>query len=284
MKRMVLMMACLAALAGASHALAAEISDPVPGHPDLTYFDLMKLVVTDLANGPGGASGHKIVPFRHIEGKGMEADPDPGAAISFDSASLQALAIPGQPNRLLVLVDLGGSDGNVEEAELLGLFALDGAPRLLDVVEVGNDRWTAMPSTPPPMLAAGAPLIVIDSGHSNSNQSYNDTEMIFIRKDRFQLIDTMFTYNEAFCAYQHTQEATYATAPAAGPYRAAAVTVRETVKLTGDECGDDQKPPRPRVKTWRGTYVWDAAHARFVTHSAALKALDAKNAKWLGSS
>jgi hypothetical protein len=209
---------------------------------------------------------------------------DPGDDIALDSASLQVMAIPGQPNRILVLTDLGGSDGNVEEAELLGLFALDGRPRLLDLVEVGNDRWTGIDTEHPPlMLGPGAPLIVLDSSHSNSNESYDDTEMIFVRNDRFQLIDSMFTFNDQNCGYQHTQEAGYAVTPAKGPFADLQVTVTDTVIRTDDECDADAKLPKAGVTTYRGTYSWNAAHADFVTHSAELKTLGERNAAWLNA-
>jgi hypothetical protein len=283
MNRLVWPAVGLAALLLARAAGATDVTDAVPGHAGLSYFDVARLIVPDLAKTDDGASGHKVVPFRHIEGKDMLAPPsDP---ITLGVAPIQAIAIPGQPNRLLVMVDLGGSDGNVEEAELLGLFDLSGKPTLLDVVEVGNDRWTAIDTAhAPPMLAAGAPLLVVDSGHSNSNESYDEQEMIFLRNGRFQLIDTLFTYNESLCGYDHTQEPTYAIVPAPGPYRSFRLSVRETVKHNDDQCGDDAKIPPASVRAYSGTYVWNAARGRFVTTSAQLKALDAKNTKWLKGS
>ncbi|HXQ12033.1 MAG TPA: hypothetical protein VN805_13640 [Caulobacteraceae bacterium] len=276
MKRTILLTTCLLALAHA--ASAADLTDPVPGHPGVTLFDLAKLVVTDLANGPDGATGHKVVAFRHIEGKDMLAPPEDPVTLGVPPVDMAA--VPGSTDRVLALIDLGASDGNVEEAELLALVGFDPKPKLLDVVEVGNDRWTAMEDNPP-LLAPGAPLIVIDSDHWNSNQTYNAAEMIFVRGDRFQLIDSLFTYTEAYCGYQHFQEVTYGTAASGGPYRAVTVSVRDTTKLTDDDCGTDQKPPKPGVTVYSGTYRWDAAHARFVSHSAQLDKLDALNTKWL---
>ena len=266
-------------LAAAGPAAAASLSDTVPGHPGVTSFDLAKLVVTDLASTSDGAKGTKVVRFRHIEGKAMLAPPEDQIVLGDDAVSVTA--IPGQPVRVLALIDLGASDGNVEEAEVLGLFAFSPRPRLLDLVEVGNDRWTAM-AEHPPLLARGAPLIQIDSDHWNSNQTYNDTELIFIRAGRFQLIDSFFTYSEQVCGWQRTQEATYGTAPAKRAYRNVTVAVRDETRLTGDDCGDD-KLPRASLKTYAGTYTWDAAHGRYVTRSKPLKTLAALNAKWIQS-
>lgn len=270
-----------AALALAGAAFATELSDPVPGHPGLTYFALAKLAIPDLTLTGDGASGHKVAKFRHIEGEDMRADP--ADDIKLDSASLQVLPIPGQPNRLIVLIDTGGSDGNVEEAVLMGLFALDGArPRLLDLVEVGNDRWTGVDTEhPPQMLAPGAPLIVVSSSHSNSNESYDDTELVFVRNNRFELIDSRFTYNEQNCGYQLTQDAAYTAAPAKGPYADISATITKTVSHDDEDCGEGAKLPTAGPTTYHGVYSWDVAHARYVTHSPALKALDDENDAWL---
>jgi hypothetical protein len=269
MKRIFSLIACLTALARA--ASAADLTDPVPGHSGVTSFDLARLVVTDLANGPDGATGHTVVAFRHIEGKDMQAPPeDP---ITLGVPPVDVAPVPGRADRVLALIDLGASDGNVEEAEVLALVGFDPNPKLLDLVEVGNDRWTGIDTDHMPLLAAASPLIVVDSGHSNSNQSYASTELIFLRGDRFQLIDELFTINDSFCAFDRTEEPTYATVAGPGRYRALEVTIRETVKLTGEDGCSDQPPPRAGVHVYRGLYRWDAAKGRFVTHSKALDAL-----------
>jgi hypothetical protein len=273
MTRTALLIACLVALAPA--ASAADLTDPAPGHPGVTMFDLAKLVVTDLANGPDGATGHKLVAFSHIEGQDMLAPPEDPVVLGVPP--VDAVAVPGRADRVLALIDLGASDGNVEEAELLALVGFDPEPKLLDVVEVGNDRWTGMDTDHMPSLAAGSPLIVVDSGHSNSNESYASSDLIFLRGDRFQLIDVLFTFNESFCAYDRTEEPTYATLAAPGPYRALEVSVKETVKRSGEDGCTDQKPPPAGVHIYSGVYRWDAAKGRYVVHSKALDALAALN-------
>src|SRR5579864_3996197 len=145
MRRTFLLTGLLFSLAGA--AVAGSLSDPVPGRPGVTSFDLARLVVPDLARTSDGASGSKVRAFRHIEGKGMLAQPQ--EPIALGDGAVSVIAVPGRPDRLMALIDLGGSDGNVEEAELLALYALGPKLRLLDVVGVGNDRWTAVEDNPP---------------------------------------------------------------------------------------------------------------------------------------
>jgi hypothetical protein len=273
MVRIVLLIACLAALAPA--AAAAELTDPVPDHPNVTMFDIAKLVVPDLAATPDGASGHKAVAFRHIEGKDMLAPPEDPIVLGVPP--ITTALVPGRPDRVIALIDLGGSDGNVEEAAVLALVGFDPGPKLLDAVEVGNDRWTAMETANIPMLAAGAPLIVVDSDHFNSNETYNDAEMVFIRGDRFELIDSLFTFDESFCAYTRMEEPTYRAIAGPGAYRAVDVSVKETVKRTGEDGCSDGKPPLAGVHVYSGVYRWDAAKGRYVVHSSALDRLAALN-------
>jgi hypothetical protein len=275
MKRAILSMVCVAALAPAA-ASAASLDDPLPGHPGVTAFDLARLIVPDLAKGDDGATGRKTIALRHIDGK--DALAPPGDPITLGDDAVDLMAVPGRPDRILALIDLGASDGNVEEATVLGLYALSPKLKLLDAAEVGNDRWTGMASKNPPMLAPGSPLIVVDSGHSNSNEAYNSTDLVFVHGDRLALVGNLLTFNQSFCAFDRTQETTYRALPAPGPYASLQVTVRETTKLTGEDGCSDQKPPRKGgVKTYQGVYAWDATKGAFVTHSKPLDALEALN-------
>jgi hypothetical protein len=267
-------LACLFWLCAAP-VCAADLDEVVPGRAGLTYLDLMKLVVTDLGPlGKDGAVGHKVVPFTHIDGKDARSDPPDPIALQ----SVETMAIPGDQSRLVVLADLGPSEGEVGDAELLALFALSPAPKLLDVVEVGTDRFTGFSDAKGGLLAPATPLILVYSTHNNSNQSYLSTKMMFVRGDRFQLIDSVFTFNDGYCSYARRQEPAFAMLPDRGPYRALHVLVRESVVATGAQCGDE-KAPHAHVETYQATYRWDARRQRFSTQSKELDRLAADDAK-----
>jgi len=265
---LVWMLAAPAAWAG---DLSADLGDAVQGHPGLKYFDLMKLVVTDLT--PDG-EGHNLVAFTHIEGKTSRIDPTDTVNVT----SLEVMTLPGDNDRIILLADLGPSDGNVADVNMLALFKLGTKPRLLTVVEAGSDRFTGLQKIKPDMLAPGAPLILIDSSHNNADQSYQSTAMVYLDGDRFRFIDDVLSFGQANCSYEITQDPSYATLPTAGPYRSIQVKVRERIKRTGNDCGDE-KPPRPGVKTYQATYVWDPAKRRFATTSKDLDRLAAKDQK-----
>jgi len=273
----VVRVACLLWLCGGSVSTAADLNEAVPGHAGLTYFHLMKLVVTDLdRDDQGNAVGHAVVPFRHIEGKDSKGDPPETITLN----SVQSVPIPGDDSRLILLSDLGPSEFHIADAKLLALFVLAPLPKLLDVVEVGTDRFTGLRGTKPMMLAPRTPLIIIDSEHHNSNQSYHTSEMIFIKGDRFRLIDSIFTLGEASCAYRRTQELSFSVLAGNGPHRALRVAVEDSITATGEDC-NDEKTPQPHVSTFQVIYRWDPRQQRFVARSTQLKRLSAANLKRL---
>jgi hypothetical protein len=270
-----LIASCAPPLIGAASAAAIEIGDSVAGRPDLTYLDLMKLIVTDLApDEQGGAVGHHVVAFDHIDGK--EAKGDPPAEIAL--TSLETMSIPGDPSRVLVLADLGPSEGFVADAVLLALFAVAPKPRLLDVVEIGTDRSTGFSDAKVGLLAPRTPLILVYSTHNNSNQTYLSTKMMFVRGDRFRLIDSLFTFGDRNCADESAQDPTFAVFAGRTPYSVVHVSVVERVTQTGQDCGD-QKPRRAHVKTYQANYRWDARRQIFTTQSKQLERLAAEDQK-----
>jgi hypothetical protein len=254
-------------------------SDPVPGHSGLTYFDLMKLVVTDLAPARAGgeATAHQIVNYRHIEGKTYKTDPAGPVAIEY----LMPLELHSDGKvRLALMADLGPSDGAVAEFVLFALFDIGGKPKLLDVVEIGSDRLTGFSNTPLLPLGHGTDLIWIDSDHFNSDEDFVNTELIFVRDDRFQLVDAVFTYNSKSCTFQLTEWPSVKTLADRGRrYRRIVLTIPEKVELQRDaDCGDE-KAPRPFVHTFYARYRWNARRRAFVTTSSNLEKLGKENDK-----
>jgi hypothetical protein len=123
-------------------------------------------------------------------------------------------------------------------------------------------------------------LIWIDSDHFNSDEDFVDTELIFVRDDRFQLVDAVFTYNAKSCTYQLTEWPAVKTLADRGRrYRRIALTIPERVALQPDaDCGDE-KAPHPFVHTFYARYHWNARRRAFVTTSSNLEKLSKENDK-----
>lgn len=275
-----LVVACLLSWTAPGWAGLVKPSDPVPGHSGLTYFDLMKMVVTDLDPASAGdeAAAHQIVDYRHIEGKGAKTIPE--GAVGIESLEPLAIHTDGE-SRLVLMADLGPSDEAVAEFVLLALFDIGGKPKLLDVVEVGTDRLTGFSDKPRLPLGHGTDLIVVDSDHFNSDEDFVNTELIYVRNDRFRLAEALYTYNSKSCTYQLTEWPAIKTLADRGRrYRRIVLTVPEKVALQPDfaDCGDE-KAPRPFVRTFRAAYRWNPHRRTFVAASGNLDELGKVNDK-----
>jgi hypothetical protein len=266
-------------LGGAPAAGAAGLDTAIPGHPGVTAFDLMKLVVTDLAlDGDGGAVGHATVPFTHIQGKDQDQTGAPPETINLDGSKFDLMPIAGDPSRILLLADLGPQDGFVADAEALALIALAPTPRLLDIVEVGMDRVTVFgEKVKPLMLAPRVPLILIENGHDDSDQDFTTVEMMFIRGDRFQWIGDFSTLDEEVCDYKRLEPWYVWALPGPGRYPALHVSVVERVTLTGGNGCGDRTAPRPRVTSYVANFRWDREAQRFTTRSGDMRRLAKEN-------
>jgi hypothetical protein len=273
-------------LSASAFADSVRPHDAVAGHSGLTYLDLMRLVVADLdaAQTQEEAKGRQIAPYRHVEGQ--EAKTSPAGPVWLNYINPLEIHADGVP-RLAVLADLGPSDGDLAEFTLLALFDVAAEPKLLDVVEVGRDREADFANKPTLPLGHGSDLILVDSGHSDADISFDSEEILFVRGDRLQFVAALPIFaNNDNCKFQLKPDRTVTTSPDPGsPYRQISAVVSEQLSLklgwATANC-DEQKPPRPFVRSFHATYRWDARRQNFVTGSKDLerlsKEIDRENA------
>lgn len=265
-------------IAATGGSAAAEIGARVPGSADLTYADLLKQVIPDLALANGEASGTQVRPLRHIaEGFGGK----PPGAIAIRTADSLTLEAEGR-NHLLVLAHLGSSED--EETVILALFDQGPSPKLLDVVDVGMDRFTSLGK--PPLLRIGPKdqAVVTTSSHHNSNQSYRFTALIAVQEGKFKLIDRFSTFGDRACKGSdevvNSQSLSFATqASKGGRYHAIQATVLEGATVKAGACGGKEGRQRKSSRRWSTSYHWSEAEQAFIRSSDALKDLEARNEK-----
>ncbi len=121
MRTALLVIACLCCWSASGRAGLVRPNDAVAGHAGVTYFDLMKLVVTDLApdSATDSPKAQQIVDYRHIEGKDAKTVPAGPVAIKY----LESVEIHTNGKfRLVLMADLGPSGEAVAEFVLLALF------------------------------------------------------------------------------------------------------------------------------------------------------------------
>ncbi|TKB12614.1 MAG: hypothetical protein E5V75_24680 [Mesorhizobium sp.] len=261
-----LLLPWLWATADAETVSFPEPGSAVPGHPDVTYLDLAKLIIPD--------DGSPPIQMRDITGDDDGGSPPPTASLP-DAAVLAIKA--GGKDRLAMLYDLGYSSDDAEGFAVLALFDLSGKPRLLDTANVAVDRSTSFREPGKISLGAGDDAIVTTSTHFNSNQGYVGTLLIMVRNDRFELIDTIYTFNENYCAYRRTQNLAFQTRGGKKPHAAIKVTVTDATAPSDESC--EEPTPKAVSHDISVTYRWDKAKSRYKADSDAFGRLSAENEK-----
>jgi hypothetical protein len=265
-----------AAPASAETSPFLKPGDPVPGHPGLTWLDLVRQAVPSLAETDAGdIEGHlKDPPPRHIGGKSFEGEPpDP---VTLGDIEVKHILAGGQ-KRMVVMADLGPDPDRVQSQTLLLLFNEDGKPKLLDVVDVGLDKDTVFDDPRALSLGPGDDALVTVSEHDDSDLAYDGRVVLFVRNDRFRLIADFYAITEQNCGWRQDQTPRFTTRPDPGsPYRALDIAVVHKIAHVHEEgCGDPI--PRAVTRTYEALYRWDAKLGRFTTASTALKRLDKLN-------
>lgn len=270
-----LLLQCLCAAALAQAVSFPELTSAIPGHQDVTYFDLAKMIVPDLKPGDDGFyTGGAPIEMRDILGGNDGGSPP--ETVNLPNAAVLAIKAGGK-DRLAMLLDLGQSQDSAEGFAVLALYDLTGKPKLLDSVNVGTDQSTYFRDPGKLPISVGDDALITMSTHFNSNQGYVGTILILVRNDRFEAIDQINTFDENVCAYKRTQDLSFQTHGGDRPYAAIEVTVTDATKPSGESC--EEPAAKAASHDISVTYRWDDAKSRYVRNSDAFEKLSAENEK-----
>ncbi|RWO74666.1 MAG: hypothetical protein EOS17_02425 [Mesorhizobium sp.] len=260
--------------AGAQAISFPELGSALPGRTDVTYLDLARMVIPDLAADKDCFyRGGLPIEMRHIEGP--DSGGSPPETSGFSNAAVLAIKAGGK-DRLAMLFDLGDSPDSAEGYAVLALYDITAKPKLLDAVNVALDRGTYFHEPGRLSVSANDDVLITMSAHFNSSQNYVITPLIMIRDDKFEPIDMIYTFDENLCAYSRKQDVTLQTVGDGQPYAAIKVTVTDSTVLNGESC--DDTPPRPESHEISVTYHWDKKTSRYTKDSDALDKLAGENA------
>lgn len=275
-----LMLACLLlpSIWTVARAQAVGFPEPgstIPGHQDVTYFDLAKMIVPDLQAGDDGFyKGSAPIEMRDILGGNDGGSPP--ETINLPNAAVLAIKA-GDKERLTMLLDLGHAQDSAEGFAVLALYDLTGKPKLLDAVNVGTDQSTYFRDPGKLAIGPGDDALITMSTHFNSNQGYVGTILILVHNDRFEPIDQINTFDENVCAYKRTQDLSFQTRGSEKPYSAIRVTVTDATKASGESC--EEPAPKAVSHDISVTYHWNKKTSRYAADSDAFKRLSAENEK-----
>lgn len=249
----------------------AEFDAEIPGHAGVTGIDLARQVIPDLA------TGHRALALRHIAGESSVGPlPDP-----IKIATLRTLAFmsEGKP-RIALLIGVRGDDDMGEQPALLAVFDDGRAPTLIDVVDVGTDRFTGFADPALVCIGADDDAILTVSQHFNADESYEATALIVLRGGKLGLVDTFSAYGSRTCALSTSQSFSFKAASEAGrsPYYAITVTMRDLGERQQEPC-EDASAPLPYERTATTVYRWDAGKAAFHADSDAVRRLQQQTAE-----
>jgi hypothetical protein len=276
--RFALPAAALAGCVAAAPALASTIdaADVVPGHPGVTYLDLIRQAAPGLATNRSTqqVEGHLAALPRHLAGKDFEGDPPDPLVLGLIED--QRIKEGGKP-RIALLADFGPDTDRVQSATVLMLFDDAPRPKLLDAVDVGLDKESGFNEPAKLALGPGDDALVTYSEHFNSDQTYSGRLLVLVRHDRFRLIDRIFTLADRACGWDRTERPAFSVRPGQ-PYGEIDVVVTEALKRSGETCGDD-KIPKAYRRRWETVYRWNAGKGAFVAGPDGLSRLGALDEK-----
>lgn len=248
----------------AEPVLRPDLADWVVGTEDVTFADLVRLVVP-------GTAGSETIDVREIGSEAIE-DLEPESM-----AMLRLTAVPvrsGGNDRIALLLNFGrGRD--VVGLAILALFDVTGEPRLLDAANVASGDYTYFLDPARLAVGSGDDLLAIGSTHANSGQSYTTVPLVLLRNDRLELVDTIHAFDERLCAYERTQLLDLQQS-AQEPFSDVMATVTEVTTLSGDDCGE-APVPEAGTRTIIVTYRWDAVAQRYLPDSDAFDVLAREN-------
>jgi hypothetical protein len=276
-------LACvLATLAGAP-AIAGQdalkhAGDAVPGHPRLTYADLVRQAVPDLGLGADGqrVEGHFRTPPRHLAGDAFRGAPSEPAMLGFIE---DKRILVGGKKRIALLAELGGKEDRIEGLALLMLFDDEGrTPTLLDAADVGIDKDTGFARQAVLPLGPGDAALVTWSEHSGADITMGGYVIVSAVDDRLALVAELPLTSERLCSWTAIETARFATAPDPATslhWIEATVTVR--VDHTGQEGCNDERHPAAATHVFHAVWRWNPASHRFEPAASTLGGLVALN-------
>jgi hypothetical protein len=251
----------------AAHAAYYDLHDPVEGHPEVSYFDLVRNIVPDLQQVDLHGVGKTAIEVRYIEDLGEE-DENPKPLPDFEIYSVEAMPIQvgGKP-WMLMLTDLGPADGWAAHYQVLSLFDEDLTMR--DAVNVGQDQLTGLDALV--RVSATDEAVLTYSEHFNSNQTYGAYGWLMVRDGKFQTVDTFYILSDRWCGHLRTQQLSVSAEGAGDGYWPVTVSVADKLEIpaedVADGCGEDADTEQPFETAYTANYSWSASLGQYITES-----------------
>jgi hypothetical protein len=254
----------LMAASAFAQSTSVELSAPVPNLDGLTYFDLARSVVPDLAQVDGRYEGSIPTPVRNL------AYPDePAANLGVSTYGGSALSFfTDDGPRIALMLDAQNPEGGAWSS-VLAIFDPAAPGRPIDVADVATDQMTSFAETALLRLGPNDEGLVVDNTHFNSNQGYRDTAVIAMVNGALVQVASVFTFNENYCGMRREQLPHLSPVTTDGDehWSHFSITVTETTIAT--QCDGGEKAT-PGTRAVAATFSWAADSGRYEPDSTAL--------------
>jgi hypothetical protein len=279
----ILLAAWLLLLAGQGLAVSPlkeikDVKQRVAAGSPTTYADLLRLVFP-----PAGKDEEPQTPPVRNLGDYFKVQP-----LTAHQGYGGVLALPlkaqGRPLLLLLVSAVGeqaGTEGDAEEQhfDLLALFQTVPAPKLLDLVDLGqglimgqnNSFWSNNPRLD---LTPGTQACMVYQEHFNSSQSYLQIHLLWVRKQRLEELLGVSPFGVKALCETFATRAVFWTEPDQGrefPKVVAKLTVKMEPGPQDEEQCESKQPGFTRG--YRGTWRWETAKQEYLEVSGNLDQL-----------
>jgi hypothetical protein len=260
-----------------------DLSSPVVKGSKTTCLQLMRKLFPDLSEEQiqdGAGTLHRAVTIRRIEGKGkktvLQGD------VKIQGFEVRPIRSEGR-ELVLFSVDVSAESANEGmnyegEASLLAVFSLTPSLRLLDEMDTKTDRFSGFWGERPLIhLDSHNDAFIIYSSHSNSSESYDIINALFVDKGRFKVIADLFILNSQGCGVTFTETPYFRPIQAAGQkYPNVLVKVEVKKEADGEEC---ERRTRGYTRYYQAIYRWNAMKSQYEGDPRQLDRFDKFNQK-----
>ena len=247
-----------------------DLKQPVAAGSPTTYADLLKLVFPEQP--AGQEEKPQTPPVRSLSDYFKE---QPLTAKQRDG---DVLALPikaqGRPLLLLLVAATGESPegegvAGEQQYDLLALFQTAPAPKLLDLVDIGQmismgmveGFWCKNPLLD---LTPGTQACMIFQEHFNSSESFLQIHLLWVRNQRLEEVLGVSPYGVKALCQSFATSTVFRTEPDKGrefPKVVAKLTLHMEPSPKDEEC--DKQRQRGFTKSYQGVWRWDPAKQKY---------------------
>lgn len=242
-----------------------NLTSPVSANSKLTYLDLIRLFLPDAeVDRMDSATATKTIPLRNVFGDYKDVSYQVEMQVSGVTAGW--IRTNGR-RQLLMTIDLdsGKADFTWGQLTLLAVIDLAKSAKLIDVVDINNDRFAFLAEEQPVIAVnRNTDAYLIANHHFGSGHGYINLDLISLVNNRLKVIlgGIPTLENDVHCGTNYEEKAflKLLSRPAKG-YGPISVNVRHTRKADDKDCDTNAKA---LVRNHWYRFVWNRKRLAYV--------------------